>query len=42
MARTEYIMIKVSDKEKEMIKKKAEKEGLTISAYIRYKIINGR
>ena len=40
--RQEAIIIKVTPKEKEIIKKKAEREGLTISAYIRYRIINGR
>lgn len=36
--RNKNIIIKVTEKEKDTIKKKAEKEGLTISAYIRQKL----
>lgn len=38
MTRNNYIMIKLTAMEKEKIKQKAEKEGLTISAYIRQKL----
>ena len=36
--RDKNIIIKVTQKEKDIIKKNAEKEGLTISAYIRQKL----
>ena len=36
--RNQNIIIKVTEKEKEAIKKKAEKEGFTMSAYIRHKL----
>lgn len=40
MRREEYIMIKVSKKEKEILKEKAKRRGLTLSAFIRYELIN--
>lgn len=36
--RDKNIIIKVTQKEKDIIKKKAEKEGFTISMYIRKKL----
>jgi len=36
--RDKNIIIKVTEKEKDIIKKKAEKEGLTVSTYIRQKL----
>lgn len=38
MQRKEHIIIKVTELEKQKIKEKAEKECLTISAYIRQKL----
>lgn len=36
----EYIQIKVTETEKNKIKEKAEKRGLSVSAYIRWKALN--
>jgi predicted DNA binding CopG/RHH family protein len=38
--KTVYIQIKATETEKEKIKKKAEKRGLSVSAYIRWKALN--
>lgn len=41
MAREDCIIVKLSEKEKNIIRKKAEKEGLTISGYVRNVLIKG-
>ena len=40
--RNEFIIIKVTEKEKEILKKKANEKGLALSTYIRYELINRR
>ena len=40
MKREEVIAVTVSKEEKEKIQQRAEQEGLTMSAYIRFKLIN--
>jgi predicted DNA binding CopG/RHH family protein len=39
MAREDCIIVKLSEKEKSIIREKAEKQGLTISAYVRQVLV---
>jgi len=40
MDRQEVIAFKLTKKEKELIKKKAQEKGLTMSTYIRFQLLN--
>lgn len=39
MKRLDYVMIRLSKEEKQILQTNAEREGLTISAYVRYHLI---
>lgn len=38
--KTKYIQIKISEEEKNKIKEKAERRGLSISSYMRWKALS--
>lgn len=40
--RTYYLMVRVSEYEKDLIRAKAEEKGLSISSYIRMMVLGGQ
>ena len=40
--RTYYLMVRVSENEKDLVKQQADEKGLSISSYIRMMVLGGK
>ncbi len=40
--RTYYLMVRVSEHEKDLVKQRADEKGLSISSYIRMMVLGGK